>query len=523
MAQKHLKELLKEDQEPFHLNNYIADRRSQLKNQPLSSKTKLQIKKSKLPISTNVSFPSNFCKNACLFSSSAFIDSPDPRKSPLFDFSASPAGGRSPFNGGGSNALFLHVPAKTAALLLEAAMRIQKQNSKPKNRPQVKNSGLGLLGSMLKRLTNRNRSARKPEILNETGNVNNARKSRKIEVSVEEEIKSGCETGFCNGRLSSVWSESNNGDNKSLDSLESRSNSCCSSSSGRSFEDEEEEEEFGDVEFVNSERENGADFAFCLSPWSPFRFALYTSPSSPDRRSPSPGIVSPPISPARRTFEENVNNEQETTVNFHEDEEDKEQNSPVSVLDPPFDDDDDEGHGREDAEGDEIECSYAYVQRAKQQLLHKLRRFEKLAELDPVELEKRLAEEEEEGAAESSEPTSCEYEGYNASPLHNVFYKLNFCDIQKPGMKRLISHLVVEEERRESCLNDQEAVLNRVFKRLESWKEVESNTINMMVEMDLRRDSDDWRNPKEQTGETAKEIEYAIFAILVDEMLEELI
>ena len=49
-----------------------------------------------------------------------------------------------------------------------------------------------------------------------------------------------------------------------------------------------------------------------------------------------------------------------------EEEEDKEQCSPVSVLDPPFEDDD-EGHGNGDEEEEEeggfdMECSYAIVQ-----------------------------------------------------------------------------------------------------------------------------------------------------------------
>ncbi|PNX89654.1 hypothetical protein L195_g046635, partial [Trifolium pratense] len=48
------------------------------------------------------------------------------------------------------------------------------------------------------------------------------------------------------------------------------------------------------------------------------------------------------------------------------DEEEKEQCSPVSVLDPPFqdyDDDDDDCHENDDEEDDyDLECSYANVQ-----------------------------------------------------------------------------------------------------------------------------------------------------------------
>lgn len=50
-----------------------------------------------------------------------------------------------------------------------------------------------------------------------------------------------------------------------------------------------------------------------------------------------------------------------------EDEEDKEQCSPVSVLDAPFDDSYDDGHDDQDGNGDgdgdyDLECSYATVQ-----------------------------------------------------------------------------------------------------------------------------------------------------------------
>ncbi|KAA8516683.1 hypothetical protein F0562_016811 [Nyssa sinensis] len=53
--------------------------------------------------------------------------------------------------------------------------------------------------------------------------------------------------------------------------------------------------------------------------------------------------------------------------------------------------------------GYDLECSYAIVQRAKQQLLHKLCRFEKLAELDPIELEKIMLEEQEDDEDDEEE------------------------------------------------------------------------------------------------------------------------
>lgn len=153
MAQKHLHELLKEDQEPFLLTNFIADRRSLLKRPSLKSHFHLNNSK---PISHSSGFPTKFCRSACFFS---FNHSPDlVNSSPLFGFQ-SPV--KTPCRN--PNPIFLHVPARTAGLLLEAALRIQKQSTAARSKSLGKSNGLGLLGSFLKRLTLRGR-ARKREI-----------------------------------------------------------------------------------------------------------------------------------------------------------------------------------------------------------------------------------------------------------------------------------------------------------------------------------------------------------------------
>ncbi|OMO68256.1 hypothetical protein COLO4_29799 [Corchorus olitorius] len=366
MAQRHLHELLQEDQEPFLLKKYIADRRCQLKKS--SPRTQLQIKKRK-PISQNPNFPANFCKNACFFS---FHDSPDPRKSPLFEFQ-SPA--KSPCKS--PNAIFLQVPARTAALLLEAALRIQKQSSS-----KTKNNGGGTFGLFEALL-------------------------------------------LVTGHLSSLLR---------------------------------------------------------------------------------------PLPPAAT------------------------KNSPVSVLDPPFEDDD-EQHVDDDDENDgyDLECSYAIVQRAKQHLLHKLRRFEKLAELDPIELEKRMLEEEQDDdddidqehcIYEQEEEDELELESassdneMNVDGFVNEVLKSSFHSLRHipEDMKRLVSDLIAEEQTEQDC-----DIVKRVCKRLESWKEVESNTIDMMVEQDFRRELDGWKRNQEQIKETALEVEYAIFGLLMEELSEELV
>lgn len=539
MAQKQLHELLQDDQEPFQLKNYIADRRCQLKKPSIPKTNLVQVKKRK-PISQK-----HFCKNVCLFS---FQNSPDPRKSPLFQCSPPKSPCKSP------NAIFLHIPARTAALLLEAAVRVQKQSSSPKTKSQ--NNGFGLFGTLLKKLTHRNKT-RNHEI--RTGNhggkvsvkeilrwnssvgrenLSNERDHRKQEQEQGQEIimvdssineKCGCEMGFnscCSSHIgrpsSEVWSE------KSLD-LDFDT----SSSTSQSEEDQNIDH------FVKKDIIDHGDFAsndkqcFCDSP---FHFVLQRSPSTGCR---TPDFSSPVTSPSRRIFEgKESKGDVESLKKFEEqdeeekEEEDKEQCSPVSVLDPPFEDDDDGNDDHNEDGGFDLECSYAIVQRAKKQLLQKLRRFEKLADLDPVELERRMAEQEEE--EEEEEVSDLEEEEQRSeddeliSPdreknietfiLEEIRSKSSFYlprKIQR-DMKRLISDLIVEEGGGNFFYR--ESMAKRICKRLESWKEVESNTIDMMVGQDFRRELDGWKGNRQQVEETALEIELGIVGLLVEEL-----
>ncbi|XP_031128123.1 probable serine/threonine-protein kinase kinX [Ipomoea triloba] len=481
MQQKkqYLHELLREEQEPFQLNTYIADRRCENRRLPPPPKTSVQLKKCSAT-------KRSLCKHACFFS---FQDSssPDVRKSPLA-FPSPLSASRTP-----NGRVRLNVPARTAALLLDAALRIQKQQQQgeKKARPQI---GLGLFGSILKRLKDRNRN-KKREIKNAT----DQRKDDDNVVNEGVEVKKGNggdeSLGVSYSRLSSAgWSESN--EEKSLD-LET-------SSSCRSEEIDEER-------------------IFCSSPLSPFRFSLERCESSGRR---TPEFSSPAASPnlCRRQDKENYENG-EMENGEQEEEDEKEQCSPVSVLDPPFEDDgveeeDDEGHDDSD-----LECSYAIVQRAQQQLLYKLRRFEKLAELDPIELEKIMLEEEEEdyedNAAECDGVAECvDHESFSSSRGDDDEDIEGFASngIIPLEIKRLVSDLISEEKTE----TNREVVWGRVCKRLDSWKEAKSETIDMMVELDLRTASCEWKSLREQVEETAMEIEVGIFGSLVDEFSGEL-
>lgn len=205
---KHLRELLREDQEPFLLHKHIADKRCQLKT------TSLQLRKHNLFInqtsssSKHVSF---LCRKACFLS---FTDSPDFKKSPF------PSPAKSPC------ARFLHIPAKTAAMLLEAAMKIQ--STKPK--AQAQHIGFNLFGSFFKRLRNKNK-ARKREIC-----VNDASTPSVEANAVVSSSKNIEEVSEDTRRVSSAgWSESNEGKSLDMESCSTTSRSDCSSPTSSPF------------------------------------------------------------------------------------------------------------------------------------------------------------------------------------------------------------------------------------------------------------------------------------------------
>lgn len=100
--------------------------------------------------------------------------------------------------------------------------------------------------------------------------------------------------------------------------------------------------------------------------------------------------------------------------------------------------------------------------------------------------------------------------------VRQVLNKSRFHHFQ--GMKRLVSDLIAQEGGEQQC-----SMVERVCKRLESWTEVESNTIDMMVELDFRTELGGWNKNQEQVEEAAMEIELSIFGLLMEEVSEELV
>ncbi|XP_068660237.1 uncharacterized protein [Aristolochia californica] len=476
MARKHLHELLNEEQEPFVLIDYINERRS------LLHKSKLQLRKRK-PVTPCPAFTGNFRKSSCFFA----------KKSPLFEFPE-----RSPCR--------QNMPSKTATLLLEAAMRIQKQSQDPKPKQKI-----GFFGSILKRMVKRKREICAEEIRVSVKDVLRWESFKKeVEMDARFSEKGSSDMGFSCSCNTSDWTESN--EDKSMD-LESSS---CRS------------EEFEEMELVNERKDDDFHFdqtKFCESP---FHFRVL--PSSPDSRCRTPEFSSPARSSCCRKTEvmESGSNDGCSSLTDKDEEEEakeKEQFSPVSVLDAPFEDDYDD---HEEEEERDFHQNFETVQRTRHTLLNKIRRFERLAELDPFELEKILDEEEasevEHEAHEKefkSSTSDYEYVDDHVASILSMSGACHHCQVVPRDLKMLVLDLI--EEERENALEEMEKLAKKVCKKMESWKDVELNTVDMMVELDFRLEGNKWKRDPEEVQQVGSEIEYAIFGLLVEELSVDLV
>ncbi|XP_010505189.1 PREDICTED: uncharacterized protein LOC104782063 [Camelina sativa] len=436
---KHLHELLEDDQEPFHLNHYISDLRSQM------GYSDLRVKKRKSDNNAATFPPPGLfsCESSCFFTAHK---SPDPRKSPLFEL-RSP--GKKKTRDG---RVFLQIPARTAAILLDAAARIQKQQSekgKTTNKARTRGNGFGMFGSVLKLLTNRKP---KPRLDNADENA----------ISLE------------------------------------RGSEPTSSSSRR--------ERFVEI----------GDKCFCDSP---FHFVLQTSPSSSGPRTPH--FTSTATSPARRSTEDEDSDETESLEKVRgqeeedKEEEDKEQCSPVSVLDPleEEEEEEDEDHQHEPDHLNLLPCSFDVVQRAKRRLLKKLRRFEKLAGLDPVELEGKMSEEEEDEEEEE------EYEDSEEDDNIRIYDSDEEYEDVDEAMTR---ESRCAEEERSKKKNDER---QKKWRMMNAWKVGlgAEEDVDVVVRKDMREETREWTKHGGEVEEAVSDLELSIFFFLIDELSHELV
>lgn len=167
--------------------------------------------------------------------------------------------------------------------------------------------------------------------------------------------------------------------------------------------------------------------------------------------------------------------------------------------------------------------------------MNKLRRFERMAELDPVELEKRMLEDhEDEDDKVIVKDVDCNCVNYPESlyveenvdvVVREVLSRSNQYDQYDQNkipldVRRLLLELIAEE-RKSGPDCSSEVIVSKVYKRLNGWKEVQSNTIDMMVELDFRKDVDDWKLYKEEVQDKARELELAIFGLLIEELVSQ--
>lgn len=154
--------------------------------------------------------------------------------------------------------------------------------------------------------------------------------------------------------------------------------------------------------------------------------------------------------------------------------------------------------------------SFLFLSGAKKNLLSKIRRFERLAELDTLELESRVIKEEEAGLDTNNDNKGNKEQDESLSSLGEF----------SVDMRRLLLDLAKEETQEDR--SDVE-VLAKVCKRIESWKEVSLNTIDMTVELDLKREGDVWQRNLEEVGETVAEVELSILGFLIEELSIDLV
>lgn len=137
--------------------------------------------------------------------------------------------------------------------------------------------------------------------------------------------------------------------------------------------------------------------------------------------------------------------------------------------------------------------------------MERLRRFEKLALLDPVELEQKLLE----SSDDEYQNESVESEDDEPSSL----YRKRKILLPTFNMKRLLTdHLTVEGKCRITSSSN----------KLVSSNGVEIDIIAEMIKLDFDRESNGRRMNREQVEETAAEVELAIFGLLIEEISEEL-
>lgn len=198
--------------------------------------------------------------------------------------------------------------------------------------------------------------------------------------------------------------------------------------------------------------------------------------------------------------------------------EEKEQLSPVSVLDFPYEDE-------EIDTPSSFQESLANMERTKQQLLKKIQRFECLAQLDPVNLEKRISQselEEEEDSDKGSEEEDDDDDGDDRCRYLLKCLKTGSNKTQKREVDKLLLDFFQEG------LSKADGIEEELLRMASDWMKGciamgwagEYNRELLIKEMERNENR---RKFKEEEDELAMEMEIGLLGSLVEEMLLDLL
>ncbi|KHG12887.1 hypothetical protein F383_00080 [Gossypium arboreum] len=208
-------------------------------------------------------------------------------------------------------------------------------------------------------------------------------------------------------------------------------------------------------------------------------------------------------------------------------EEGKEQFSPVSVLDCPF-------HDEEEDKSSPFQDGLPHVEGTKQKLMPKVRRFESLAQLEPVDLEKRIAMAELEDESSLLRSVSVNNNGMSEEKLLKLLKAKFPSEIFKFRADNLLldffwETFIVEDkgERHDMGFKDFGV---KSLKVVEDWVNGNSQEFVLGWELhegrraylkDMER-NENWRNFNEEKEDVGSALELELFSSLVDEVLTDL-
>ncbi|KAG9453053.1 hypothetical protein H6P81_005957 [Aristolochia fimbriata] len=206
---------------------------------------------------------------------------------------------------------------------------------------------------------------------------------------------------------------------------------------------------------------------------------------------------------------------------IREEHEEKEQLSPVSVLDFPDEE--------EDSPFSSFQRNLANMERKKEQLLQKIRRFESLAELAPVDLEKRIALFEQECSSSGGENTEKRIqeveEESEAREVLELLKSNSGCSVLEQKTEKLLLDFF-SEGLGESVKNVSGDVLLRTAS---DWlngsdrgtrREVQDDREALVREMEM---GGRWWKLKQEEDDLLLELEVGVMGVMIDDLLTDLL